>query len=85
LLRSEHLDVSEIAYIGDDINDIMVLKVVGVSATVPGNCLPGDFHVDYTTTRLGGSGAVREFCEWLLQQRGEYDKAVSAYLEDISS
>jgi YrbI family 3-deoxy-D-manno-octulosonate 8-phosphate phosphatase len=80
------LDISdaEVAYIGDDINDLAVLRRVGISATVPGNFLPDDFEANYTTTRSGGTGAVREFAEWLLHQRGEYDRALSLYLESRS-
>ena len=57
------LSLEEVAYIGDDINDIPVLKVVGISATVPNNCLPVDCLFDYMTKRHGGAGAVRDFAE----------------------
>lgn len=82
-----HLGITEeqVAYIGDDINDITLINRVGVSATVPGNCLPSDVSTDYTTVRPGGSGAVRDFAEWLLRQRGEYDEAVRRYLQQSRS
>ena len=85
LLNSENLQSSEIAFIGDDINDIEALQLAGISATVPDNFLPGDIAVDYTTVRAGGSGAVREFSDWLLHQRDEYEKALSLYFQSISS
>ena len=84
LLESENLTAAEIAYMGDDINDLMVLQMAGVSATVPDHFLPQDVRVDYVTARRGGCGAVREFCEWLLHQRGDYDRAISSYLQSIS-
>lgn len=84
LLNRSGIEAEEVAYIGDDINDIPVLKKVGVSASVPGHCLPSDVHLDYVTTRSGGRGAVREFAEWLLERRGEYELALSMYLKTRS-
>ena len=75
----------EVAYIGDDINDIPLLKWVGVSASVPDNFLPLNLNLDYITKRAGGYGAVRDFAEWLLHQRGDYDKALSRYLKERTS
>ncbi len=82
LLAKRGFSEQEVAYIGDDINDIMLINRVGVSATVPGNCLPADVKTDYVTTRPGGSGAVRDFAEWLLRERADYDEAVRRYLEE---
>lgn len=83
LISKLKLSDEEVAYIGDDINDIRLLERVGVSATVPGNCLPANVSCDYVTQRPGGNGAVRDFAEWLLQQRGQYDAALSSYLQSI--
>lgn len=82
LLARIQLAPEAVAYIGDDINDIPVLKVAGISASVPSHCLPPDFALDYVTQRSGGAGAVRDFAEWLLHQRGDYDKALSLYLKE---
>ncbi|NIR52864.1 HAD-IIIA family hydrolase [candidate division KSB1 bacterium] len=84
LLEEIALSPEEVAYIGDDINDIEVLQRVGVSATVPDNWLPEKFSCDYVTKCAGGHGAVRDFAEWLLRQRGEYDRALDSYRERIS-
>jgi YrbI family 3-deoxy-D-manno-octulosonate 8-phosphate phosphatase len=84
LLEETGLGPDEVAYIGDDINDIEVLQFVGVSATVPDHCLPADLELDYTTQRRGGQGAVRDFAEWLLKQRGEYDTALSKTMKSLS-
>ena len=81
LMSSLNLTSDEVAYIGDDINDIPILQTAGVSATVPGLCLPSYFKVDYVKKRAGGAGAVRDFAEWLLKKRGAYEQALSAYLK----
>ncbi len=63
------LRLSEIAYIGDDVNYRDCLGAVGLA------CCPADAvdrvreAVDYVTVRRGGAGAVREVCERLLAAR----------------
>jgi N-acylneuraminate cytidylyltransferase len=84
LCQQTQLQKTEVAYMGDDINDIEIIQAAGVTGTVPNNFLPDNVAVDYTTSRAGGSGAVREFCEWLLKQRDEYHKALSIYRSSMS-
>lgn len=63
-------DFSEVAYIGDDINDLPCMKEVRGAGGIVG--CPADAVkevVDAATfvcTRKGGNGAVREFIEWIL-------------------
>ncbi len=65
------LSLQQIAYIGDDVNDIEALKAVGVSAA-PADGLPQVLDVvDYVCRKKGGEGAVREFAEMMLQSRVE--------------
>ncbi len=61
------LSMEQVAYIGDDINDLETLKAVGFSAT-PADGLPQvAAAVDYVCTKKGGEGAVREIIEMILQ------------------
>ena len=61
------LSMDQVAYIGDDINDLSTLKAVGFSAT-PADGLPQVVAaVDYVCTKKGGEGAVREIIEMILQ------------------
>ena len=83
LLARTGIAARETAYIGDDINDMEMLAEAGISASVPGHCLPPEFSIDYVTGRRGGEGAVRDFAEWLLRMRGEYEKALALYLESL--
>ena len=60
------LTLSEVAYIGDDINDLETLEAVGFSAT-PGDGMPRVAAVvDYICQKKGGEGAVREIIEMIL-------------------
>ena len=54
------------AFIGDDINDLEVLKVVGFSALAGNSPIQDQFTPDYVTTRHGGNGAFREFADIIL-------------------
>jgi YrbI family 3-deoxy-D-manno-octulosonate 8-phosphate phosphatase len=64
------LTMSQIAFIGDDVNDLACLKAVGFSMS------PSDAHeivkehVHYVSSYMGGNGAVRECCDMILQAKG---------------
>ncbi|HEX5544237.1 MAG TPA: HAD hydrolase family protein, partial [Nitrospira sp.] len=61
----------QVAYVGDDINDIEALKAVGFSAA-PADGLPQVLEiVDYICRQKGGEGAVRELVEIILLSRNE--------------
>jgi len=61
------LSMDQVAYMGDDINDLSTLQAVGFSAT-PADGLPQVLAaVDYVCTKKGGEGAVREIVEMILQ------------------
>lgn len=61
------IDISEVAYMGDDLGDIEVLQQVGAAAC-PASAVKKVKQVSniYITERRGGEGAVREFVEYIL-------------------
>lgn len=63
------LDIAHVAHIGDDVNDLPVLKAVGLSVTVADAMAEVRDAADYVTVGKGGKGAVREICDLLLQAR----------------
>ena len=71
--------ISEVAYIGDDINDIQLLKKVGLSAA-PNNA-PKYIKdkVDFVTSKKGGEGAFREFIEIIIQKFSNIDIVLEHY------
>ncbi len=76
-----HISLDEVAYVGDDLNDAMLLKAVGFSA-VPANA--PDYMDRFAKIRLkkrGGEGAFREFVELLLKKENLLDKAIDKYLK----
>ena|SRR5579859_417596 len=69
ILERKQLQWSEIAFIGDDVNDLEVLRQAGISAC-PGDAMPAVRQiVDYVCENKGGHGAFREFAEWLISLR----------------
>lgn len=78
ILTKHQLKANEVAYVGDDINDLPVLVRCGLSAT------PADGHevvrerVDYVLESRGGEGALRELADTILKARGHYDEIISS-------
>ena len=66
LTKKYDITMDEVAYIGDDVNDLEVLKAVGFSALAGNSPIQDQFTPDYVTTRHGGNGAFREFSDIIL-------------------
>ena len=82
LLRRKGLAWDQLAWVGDDIADLPVLRKAGL-AIAPENALPeAKALAHHVTARAGGHGAVREVIVDLLAARGEYDAALKRYLEE---
>lgn len=69
ILNKYNVQSDEIAYIGDDVNDIDIMKSVGFSATP----LDGNYQVkkisDYVCNLKGGECAFREFADMILKSK----------------
>lgn len=63
-----HLDYEEVAYIGDDINDLEVIKAVGLGCTVKNGMECVKEVAKIITDAKGGEGALREIAEIILKQ-----------------
>lgn len=74
--RCTGLSDHQIAYMGDDVIDVPVMRRVGFSAA-PADALPEVLKVaDYVARARGGWGAVRELCDLLLKGRGMWQELV---------
>lgn len=72
------VDLAEICFMGDDVNDLPALRIAGFSAA-PGNAARDVIaRVDFAAKCAGGNGAVRELVEALLAARGLDTKEVFA-------
>lgn len=79
ILQKNNLKPEGVAYLGDDIVDIPVLKMVGFSAAVNDAVELVKKTVDYITVNRGGQGAVREVCEMLLVAQGFWPEVAARY------
>jgi 3-deoxy-D-manno-octulosonate 8-phosphate phosphatase (KDO 8-P phosphatase) len=76
ILRTAGLDDAAVAYIGDDLPDIPLLKRAGLAVAVS-NAVPEVKSVaHYVTSRRGGDGAVREVIELILKAQGRWKETV---------
>jgi len=63
------IKISEVAHVGDDLNDLPLLQSVGLALTVA-NAVPEVLEaVAYVTVKEGGSGAVREISDFLIKAK----------------
>lgn len=76
ILESTGFTRDQALFIGDDLPDLSVMKVAGVSVAV------ADAHemikkaADMTTRSNGGTGAVRETCEAILKAQGRWEDLI---------
>ncbi|MDX1461541.1 MAG: HAD hydrolase family protein [Marinirhabdus sp.] len=82
LCKARAIQLNDVAFIGDDINDLQLLEKVGFSA-VPSNAPQYiKSKVDKVLNTRGGDGAFREFVELLVTQHSSIDLMLKRYTEE---
>lgn len=66
LCEKYQIPLSQVAYMGDDVNDVEALQHVGLSFSVPNGVEQARYAADIVTARNGGEGAVREAADYIL-------------------
>ena len=79
IIQTTGLQKEEIAYMGDDLNDIKIMKKVGFSGTPLDGVNEAKIIADFVSTKNGGEGAVREFIETILKK----DKLFQKFLINV--
>ncbi|WP_294945527.1 HAD family hydrolase [Sulfurivirga sp.] len=80
LMKECGLTPEQVAYMGDDILDLPILRRVGLAA-MPANGDPTlRHHVHFVSQHPGGQGAVRELCELILKAQGRWEEIMAFYL-----
>jgi 3-deoxy-D-manno-octulosonate 8-phosphate phosphatase (KDO 8-P phosphatase) len=80
LLEELSLDYSEVAFVGDDLLDLPLVRRAAFGVAVANAVDELKEVADYTTTKPGGSGAVREVIEYILKQNGKWQGLMQRYL-----
>ena len=71
LLKKLELREQMCSYMGDDIQDLPVMRRCGFAVAVPNAMDEVKAHAHYTTRAQGGRGAIREFCELVIAAQGK--------------
>jgi 3-deoxy-D-manno-octulosonate 8-phosphate phosphatase (KDO 8-P phosphatase) len=79
ILKDAKIDSSEVAYIGDDFTDVVIMHRVGLAIATANARDEVKREAHYVTVAPGGSGAVREVIELILKARGLWDKILKHY------
>lgn len=80
IMQKENIKFSEVAAIGDDLNDYKMLKNVGLSFCPQDASTHIKEIVDVVCTKNGGQGAVREMIEYICKNHNLEEKFLSAWL-----
>lgn len=74
------VELEQIAFLGDDLPDLPVMRRVGLGmAVATANSFVRE-HAHGVTQNAGGAGAAREFCEFIMHAQGTLDAAQAEYL-----
>jgi len=82
LAEKYDLSMEEIAFMGDDLNDLPALLAAGLSAAPADAADDVKLRVHYLSPRSGGQGAVRDLLELILKARGIWDTIVEEYTKE---
>lgn len=82
IIAKYNINWNQVAFIGDDINDIALFSKVGLSACPSSSSLYIKNQVDWVLEKKGGDGVFREFVEKYLSEQDILSKVISLYLEN---
>jgi len=81
ILEECNLSREQVCYLGDDLPDLPVMRVVGLSVTVADGCGELRAAAGYQTKALGGAVAVREVVELILNSQNRWNDVIQTYLQ----
>jgi 3-deoxy-D-manno-octulosonate 8-phosphate phosphatase (KDO 8-P phosphatase) len=79
ILRDAKVNPSEVAYIGDDLTDLVVMRRVGLPVATANARPEVKQQARYVTVQPGGQGAVREVIELILKAQGLWEEILTKY------
>ena len=82
LCKKHQTDLDSVAYMGDDLNDLGALQLVGLPMAPNNAVLEVKSIAKFISTVNGGHGAVREAVEYILKNQGLWDSVVADYARE---
>lgn len=84
ILKKFDLNLSQAAFIGDDLNDLPLIRAAGFSA-VPANAMQLlKENATVTLSKTSGNGVFREFCEEIAGRKGIFNQVIEEYTRNIT-
>jgi len=84
ILADARLAKEQVAYIGDDLTDVVVMRRVGLAVATANARAEVKAHAHFVTAAAGGNGAVREVVEVILKAQGYWEEILRKYEADPS-
>jgi 3-deoxy-D-manno-octulosonate 8-phosphate phosphatase (KDO 8-P phosphatase) len=82
ILEKESLTLEQIAYVGDDVIDLPVMRVCGLAVAVANARHPVKEAAHYITPNPGGFGAGRDAIDFILAAKGILDQVIEQYIDE---
>ena len=82
IMANEGVSLEEIAYVGDDVIDLPVMRACGFAVAVGDARERVKAEAHYVTPNKGGRGAARDAVEFILEAKGILDQCVEAYIDE---
>src|SRR5712691_7102060 len=79
LLEKEGITATEVAFVGDDVIDLPVMRCCGLAIAVKNARPEVKSEANFITPHAGGDGALRDAVEYILKAQGQWKRAVSEY------
>jgi 3-deoxy-D-manno-octulosonate 8-phosphate phosphatase (KDO 8-P phosphatase) len=76
ILRKAGVTESRVAFLGDDLPDLPVMRRVGLAVAVGDAALEVKLAADFVTKAIGGKGAARELVELILKSKGMWEEMI---------
>jgi 3-deoxy-D-manno-octulosonate 8-phosphate phosphatase (KDO 8-P phosphatase) len=85
ILAKANITIDELAYVGDDIIDLPVMRVCGLAIATANAREQVKAAAHFITLNRGGSGAGRDAVDFILTAQGTLDKVIEEYLDESNS
>ncbi len=82
IMAQEGVTMEEIAYVGDDVIDLPVMRECGFAVAVANARPQVKAAAHYVTPNAGGRGAGRDAVEFILEAKGILDEVIEAYIDE---
>jgi len=82
IMETSGVALDEIAYVGDDVIDLPVMRECGLAIAVGDARQRVKAEAHYVTPNRGGHGAARDAVEFILEAQGQLDKCIDAYIDE---